>query len=46
MKLKDYASLTAILRLKSGLHIGTGEKVERGEPLPVIESPRTSITFQ
>lgn len=45
MKLKDYANLTATLRLKSGLHIGTGEKPERGEPLPVMESPRTKLPY-
>lgn len=45
MKLKDYASLIATLRLKSGLHIGTGEKPERGEPLPVMQSPRTKLPY-
>jgi CRISPR-associated protein Csm3 len=45
MKLTNYAQLTATLRLKSGLHIGTGEKVERGEPLPVLESPRTRLPY-
>jgi CRISPR-associated protein Csm3 len=45
MKLKEYAQLSAILRLKSGLHIGTGEKVERGEPLPVIASVRTGLPY-
>lgn len=45
MRLKDYVSLTATLRLKSGLHIGTGERPERGEPLPVIESPRTKLPY-
>jgi CRISPR-associated protein Csm3 len=45
MKLNNYAQLTATLRLKSGLHIGTGEKVERGEPLPLLESPRTRLPY-
>lgn len=45
MKLNDYANLTATLRLKSGLHIGTGERPERGEPLPVMESPRTKLPY-
>jgi CRISPR-associated protein Csm3 len=45
MKLKDYASLSATIRLKSGLHIGTGEKPERGEPLPVVESSRTRLPY-
>lgn len=43
--LQDYAKLTAILKLKSGLHIGTGERPERGEPLPVLESPRTKLPY-
>src|SRR4030042_1995275 len=46
MKLKDYAILTATLRLKSGLHIGTGEReTERGEPLPVMTSKRTALPY-
>lgn len=45
MKLKGYAQLVATLRLKSGLHIGKGEKVERGEPLPVMVSPRTGLPY-
>ncbi|GAH45114.1 unnamed protein product [marine sediment metagenome] len=45
MKLKEHAQLVATLRLKSGLHIGTGEKVERGEPLHVIESMRTRLPY-
>ncbi len=45
MLLKDYAQLVADLRLKSGLHIGTGEKVGRGEPLPVMLSRRTGQPF-
>lgn len=45
MKLKSYAKLNAVLRLKSGLHIGTGEKVERGEPLPVMVSVRTGLPY-
>ena len=45
MKLKGYAQLAATLRLKSGLHIGTGEKVERGEPLPVMSSSRTGLPY-
>lgn len=44
MKLDGYAMLKAKLRLKSGLHIGTGEKVERGEVLPVMES-RTGAPY-
>lgn len=45
MKLKDYVNFSAVLRLKSGLHIGTGEKLERGEPLPLIESRRTRLPY-
>lgn len=45
MRLKDYASLTATLRLKSGLHIGTGERPERGEPVPVMQSVRTKLPY-
>jgi CRISPR-associated protein Csm3 len=45
MKLQDYASLTATLKLKSGLHIGTGERPERGEPLPIMASPRTKLPY-
>ena len=45
MKLKEYGALTATLRLKSGLHIGTGEKVDRGESLPVMESLATGLPY-
>jgi CRISPR-associated protein Csm3 len=45
MKLKGYVLLEATLRLKSGLHIGTGEKPERGEPLNVIKSVRTDQPY-
>jgi len=45
MRLKRYAKLTAIIHLKSGLHIGSGEMVERGEPLPVIKSLRTKLPY-
>lgn len=45
MKLVDYADLTATLRLKSGLHIGTGEKVDRGDALPVMESLTTGLPY-
>ena len=45
MRLKQYAKLTATVRLKSGLHIGSGEEVERGEPLPVMKSLRTKLPY-
>jgi CRISPR-associated protein Csm3 len=45
MRLNEYAQLTATLRLKSGLHIGTGEETERGESLPVIASLRTGLPY-
>lgn len=38
MKLKKFSRLKGILRLKSGLHIGSGEKPHYGEPLPVLKS--------
>jgi len=45
MILQEYAQLIATIRLKSGLHIGTGERVERGEPLSVMEPPRTKLPY-
>lgn len=45
MKLRDFSLLTATIYLKSGLHIGTGERPERGEPVPVLESPRTKLPY-
>ncbi|OQX79254.1 MAG: type III-A CRISPR-associated RAMP protein Csm3 [Candidatus Omnitrophica bacterium 4484_70.1] len=40
MRLKEYVSLEAILKLKSGLHIGaaTTKEIGKGEPLPVMKS--------
>jgi CRISPR-associated protein Csm3 len=46
MILKGYAPLKATLILRSGLHIGTGEKnIEKGESLPVLVSPRTQLPY-
>ena len=45
MKLNDYAQVKATLKLKSGLHIGTGEKVDRGDALPVMESPWNGMPY-
>lgn len=45
MKLLDYAKLSGIIRLKTGLHIGTGEEVGKGEPLPVMRSLRTGLPY-
>lgn len=46
MRLKGYAQLAATLMLKSGLHIGTGEKgVERGEAIPIMTSRRTGMPY-
>lgn len=45
MRLTNYSQLSAVLRLKSGARIGTGEKVERGESLPVMVSPRTKLPY-
>ena len=40
MLLKGYVQVSAVLRLKSGLHIGaaTAKDVGKGEPLPVMKS--------
>lgn len=38
MNLKGYRQLNATLHLKSGLHVGSGEKGHYGEPLSVIVS--------
>ena len=45
MKLNDYSKLTATLVLKSGLHIGTGEKTGAGEPSPILISRRTELPY-
>lgn len=45
MKLLRHAILTATIRLKTGLHIGTGEDVAKGEPLPVMRSLRTGLPY-
>lgn len=45
MLLHEYAQLVATIRLKSGLHIGTGERVQRGEPLSIMESPRSRLPY-
>jgi len=45
MKLKGFAPLTALLRLKSGLHIGSGEKGHFGEPLSVIKSLTSQLPY-
>lgn len=39
MKLLDYKKLTATLKVKSGLHIGRGERPAHGEPIYVIKMP-------
>lgn len=40
MQLKEYMQVSAVLRLKSGLHVGaaTAKDVGKGEPLPVMKS--------
>lgn len=40
MKLKEHVQLSGIIRLKSGLHIGstTAKEIGKGEPLPVMKS--------
>lgn len=45
MKLKCYAQLTGTLKLKSGLHIGSGEKGHYGEPLSVIRSVSSQLPY-
>lgn len=45
MKLKEYGRLTATLRLKSGLHIGSGEKGHYGEPVSVLKSLQTQLPY-
>jgi len=45
MKLKEYAPFTATLKLKSGLHIGSGEKGHYGEPLSVIKSLSSQLPY-
>lgn len=45
MKLSGYAQLSARMRLKSGLHIGSGEKGHYGEPLSVIKSLTSQLPF-
>lgn len=45
MKLKGYVQLAGIIRLKSGLHIGSGEKGHYGEPLSVIKSLSSQLPY-
>ena len=45
MKLNKYMTLNADLVLKSGLHIGTGEKCHYGEPLTVMKSLTTQLPY-
>jgi CRISPR-associated protein Csm3 len=45
MKLNEYATLGAIIKLKTGLHIGTGEKEERGAAIPIMESLRNRMPY-
>lgn len=45
MKLLEHVQLTGTIRLKTGLHIGTGQEVEKGEALPVMRSQRTGLPY-
>lgn len=45
MKLNKYSQLTATLRLRSGLHIGSGEKAHYGEPISVLKSLQTQLPY-
>lgn len=37
MKLNGYLKLIAVIKLKSGLHIGSGEEISKSEPLPILK---------
>ena len=45
MRLERYCQLTATLRLKSGMHIGSGEKGHYGEPVSVIKSLSSQLPY-
>lgn len=45
MKLKNFSKLKGILRLKSGLHIGSGEKGHYGEPVSVVKSLTSQLPY-
>lgn len=45
MKLKSFSKLKGIIRLKSGLHIGRGEKGSHGEPIWVIKSVTSQLPY-
>lgn len=46
MKLTGYSLFNATIRLKSPLHIGTGERdIEKGEPTPIIKSKSTGLPY-
>ncbi len=45
MRLKEFSKLKGILRLKSGLHIGSGEKGHYGEPVSVIKSLTSQLPY-
>jgi len=47
MKLIEHVELSGIMKLKSGLHIGsaTTRDIGKGEPLPVMKSPFTNLPY-
>jgi len=45
MKLQRFVRLTATVRLKSGLHIGSGEKGHYGEPVSLIRSLSSQLPY-
>lgn len=45
MKLSEYVKLEGTINLKSGLHIGTGEKGEKGEAVPVLKSLQNGLPY-
>jgi len=45
MILRGYSNLTGVLGLKSGLHIGTGADPGKGQPLPIMVSPRSGQPY-
>lgn len=45
MRLNGYSQLYAKMRLKSGLHIGSGEKGHYGEPVSVIRSLSSQMPY-
>ena len=45
MRLNNYIKLTGKIRLKTGLHVGSGEKEEKSAPASVMISPITRLPY-